>query len=324
MLKSIFSVRGLILQGVFLVIGLGLLWLVFQKIDWPTLTQTFKQANYLPLIWVLLVSMGTHALKAWRWKILIETETKTGFWNLLFGLQVGYLVSIAIPRVGEVVKCLSVSKTQKQPMSFVLGTMVADRLVELGTFIVLVGSLPFFYADLFGQLWMDLALSELWHSHQSALMMGVFIMLGVLAVLVVLTKRFFSDQQKIQQLIAGLRTLQKSSSNPVFWMVNGGVWLSYFLTSYLLFFCFEETSVLLFSEGYLTMLSGTAAKILPINGGGLGAYHYVIEKLLTSLGTSTRVAISYALLNHGVQLMFQMAVGTVALLFLGSRLKKMS
>lgn len=322
MLKSIFSLQSILVQAVFLLIGIGLLWLVFQKTDFPVLTQTFRQADLLPIIWVFMVSIGTHVLKAWRWKLLIETESTTGFWNLLFGLQVGYLVSIAIPRSGEVVKCLAVSKTEEKPIGFVLGTMVADRMVEVGTFILLLISLPVFFSDLFAQLWIELDLYHLWLSYQVALLMGLLIGLVGLTVVIVLVKKLFSDRQKIQQILAGLRTIQKVGSNPLFWCIHIGVWLSYFLTSYLLFFCFEEMRVLLFSDGYLTMLSGTAAKILPLNGGGLGAYHYVIEKLLTLLGTSSHVAISYALLNHGIQLVFQTVVGLIALILLSRRFKK--
>ena len=54
-----------------------------------------------------------------------------GFLNSFFAVMIGYLANLAIPRLGEVLKCTLLSKYEKVPVEKVLGTIVAERAFDV-------------------------------------------------------------------------------------------------------------------------------------------------------------------------------------------------
>lgn len=45
--------------------------------------------------------------------------------------MIGYLANLAIPRLGEVLKCTFLSKYEKVPAEKLVGTIVAERAVDV-------------------------------------------------------------------------------------------------------------------------------------------------------------------------------------------------
>ena len=52
-------------------------------------------------------------------------------WNTFFAVMIGYLANMAIPRLGEVLKCTIISKYEKVPVDKLVGTILVERAVDL-------------------------------------------------------------------------------------------------------------------------------------------------------------------------------------------------
>lgn len=313
------SVKDIVSQIVFLAIGIGIFIYVMSGQNLYEIKETLLDAKVTPILAVILVSLLGHAVRAYRWKILMDKTGKTHFWNLLFSLQAGYLLSLAIPRIGEFIKCIISAETEKKPVSYVFGTVMSERIIDLIVLILLTSTALIYDSEVFMQFWAEVSTSliELWESKK-------WFVLGAIALVFVIIlpsiNKMSDSEEKEEQLTVGLKSAFITDQKGKFWLATALIWVCYFLTSYLLFFCFTGTSMLTLSDGFFTTLGGTLSRMVPISGGGVGAFHFVIGELLKSLGVEEGTAISYALLNHGLQIVFQITVGTIAFILLGSKI----
>lgn len=308
-----FKSKDILFQLVFLAIGIGLFVYVIKEFKFEEIVSTLKSAKIAPIVLVVAISLVGHLLRAWRWQLMMDQTGKSNFWNLLFSLQLGYFVSLAIPRIGEFVKCFTSAETEKKTVSFVFGTIMSERIVDFVIFAVLFALAFAFKAEVIYEFWaslLDLFKGKLW-------MAGV----AVAAVVIILpmVNKMSTGESNELQLTEGLKSALKVEQKGYFWFATLAIWGCYFLTSYVLFFCFDPTSVLTMGDGFLTMVGGTVSRMLPLNGGGIGAYHAVITQLLSSMGIDELLGASYAILNHGIQFIFQIVVGVISVFFLSKK-----
>jgi len=84
--------------------------------------------------------------------------------------------------------------------------------------------------------------------------------------------------------------------------------------TYFWFFIFEETSALTLGA-CLTILSvGSIGRSVPIQGGGMGAYHFLVSQVVIIYGVSESMGKTLATLIHAGQTLFTFAMGIVAFL----------
>ncbi len=313
------STKDILLQVLFLAIGVALLIFVLQKFNLDQIVSTLKNVKVWPICLVLVISLLGHLLRSWRWQLMMDTTGKSNFWNLLFSLQLGYFVSLAIPRIGEFIKCFTSAETEKKPVSFVFGTVMAERVIDFVIFAILLLLAFLFKGDFISEFWVSLK-SNFQESNSGT--NKYFMIAGIILVFVIIypmVNKMTDGEKNELQLMDGLKSAINVKQKTAFWTSTILIWVCYFFTSYLLFFCFDATSSLSWVDGYLTMIGGTVSRMLPINGGGIGAYHFVTENLLSSLGIEKLIGVSYALLNHGIQFIFQIVVGVASVYFLSKK-----
>ncbi len=51
--------------------------------------------------------------------------------NTFFAVMIGYLANLAVPRLGEVLKCTILAKYEKVPAEKIIGTIVAERVFDV-------------------------------------------------------------------------------------------------------------------------------------------------------------------------------------------------
>src|SRR5688572_13172747 len=95
-----------------LAITAALLVFAFRGINFGNVMHEMMQAN---IFWVLLsalISVIANISRAYRWKLLIESTGYTPpLKKTFYALMVGYFANLAFPRLGEVTRCGSLSKT---------------------------------------------------------------------------------------------------------------------------------------------------------------------------------------------------------------------
>jgi len=277
-------------QSLFLIIAslLAIFFVVItvKQIDFGRLEAALKEAKYFWIIASMVISIFTYWLRAARWNLLLHpmgynTKTNSGFWAIAFA----YFMNLTIPRSGEVARATSLYKMEHVPFEKSFGTIVLERVIDL---IFLLG---FFGLTLIFNLETFLQFIELGNKEnvnttiQEPNYTKYYIAAGFLIIALLILKIFW---QKIQQtgiylkvlgflrgLLEGILSISKLQKRGLFVVYSFGIWISYFLMTYVVFFAFPDTSHFGIAEGLFLLIAGSLGMILPVSGGL--AYPYIMS-----------------------------------------------
>ncbi|MDX2189204.1 MAG: lysylphosphatidylglycerol synthase transmembrane domain-containing protein [Bacteroidota bacterium] len=329
-MKNLFKSKAfqIINYVLFLAIGIGLLYIAFKNQNFEEIKKAFSEANFYWLIPVILFNIFGSTLRALRWQMLMNSiGHHPKMKNTYNTLMLGYFVSIAVPRLGEITRCITLQKKEKIPFTASFGTVMAERLVDFFMLACLIGLAfvltynefgLFFEQKIFtplGTLFEEKVLNS-----PKMLLIIALIIVGIIYVLFNNRKKIESKQDTIDNYInelwIGINSILKLKNYPLFVIYTLLIWVSYFMTSYLWLFSFKETAGLGISVGIAIMAIGTIGRSVPIQGGGMGAYHYLVAAGLTLFGVSQTIGNAYAIVNHGTSTLFQIIVGSIGGLIL--------
>lgn len=317
--KRIFT----ILQYVFfLLLGLGLLWLSFRKLDLQNVYKEISHADYAWLALSLLLTIISHLFRAARWNLLIGTlNYKTRLSTTFFALMTGYLVNTGVPRLGEFVRCGVLAKKEKIPFNALFGTVISERILDLLVFLIFfvliiifqLTLLRDFLHEFFGPFFNDV-FANIW---SISLFFGGIILIFLMAFIywrrnraTLKTKAFYQKTHDfLMGLLDGVKTIKTMKRKGLFLFYTVAIWFFYILMIYVAFFMLKETSHLNFIAGITVLTLGSLGIIAPVPG-GIGAYHFVVKAILTEIyHISPDASISFATLTHAGQTLLNIVVG---------------
>lgn len=308
-------------------IGSYLSWLFFRGSNILELRQIISTGNFSWFYLVMLVSLLTYIIRVLRWQMLIDAiGYKTNFLNMLSALSIGYFVSFFVPRLGEVTRCLSVKKHSNISFMELLGTVIIERIVDiisLFTFLLLTivlqfdQILEFFRENVFQPIYNDILLKVI-EGNSKAL-----IVLATIAIISISLFFYFRKtlRKKTPELILqfvhgfkqGLISISKLQQKRLFIFYTFLIWVCYFFMTYFWFFIFKETAVLSWGACLSIVCIGTIGRSVPIQGAGMGAYHFLVQKVVVLYGINELFGKTLATLIHGGQTIFTFAMGLIGL-----------
>ena len=90
-----------------------------------------KTARYLSSHSCHSDSIAESFHRALRWRLLINSlgyNSSTS--NTFFAVMIGYLTNLALPRLGEVLRCTVLARYEKIPAEKLIGTVILERLID--------------------------------------------------------------------------------------------------------------------------------------------------------------------------------------------------
>ena len=136
--------------GFFFLLGIALIWWSLHQIpaeEWSKFTLALKQSKLWIVFPVFIILGLSHFLRALRWRLIMEPlGYKPSIMNTYLAVLIGYLANLAIPRLGEVLKCTLLAKYEKVPAEKIVGTIVAERafdVISLGIVFLMALGLQF-------------------------------------------------------------------------------------------------------------------------------------------------------------------------------------
>lgn len=320
----------------FLAIGILLLWLAFRTVNFSKLRDDLIGADYSWILLSLLFGLIAYLSRARRWVILIRPlGHQPGFWNTFHSLMLGYLANLALPRVGEITRCVALGRKEKIPVDQLLGTVVIERTIDLISLLVIMTALlltsgssikeylnkaiiiPFRekVLSVFGTMWI------LWAAIIVFSLVSLWLIIKYKRELRRI--RFFSKMFDIARgVINGLKTILKLKNNKEFIFHTFFIWLNYALMTWVVVFCLESTSHLSFWNSIFILVIGGLAMSAPVQG-GMGAFHYFVSRGIAFVeDVSIEDASAYAILTHESQLIMVLILGAVAFYMLYRKNRK--
>lgn len=318
-----------------LIISLALTALVIfaikDKVDWGKLGNALYEIKYGWVLFSVALSVVSHALRAYRWKLLLAAgnyTTKTS--TVYLAVMTGYLGNMAFPRLGEVVRCTVLKEEYDIPVSYSLGTVVTDRLLDLlmlGVMTALLLTLDFeLLSGYFVTFANDKApfLTQYWPLLLAAGVLGLALIIWLIRKAKTSNNQasfFYKVGSFINNVFAGIRAIGKVDKPLAFWASTIGIWLLYFLMLYVISFSFEATAELSPTAGLAVLVMGSLGMVAPVNN-GIGAYQVFVAEILLLYGITYEDGFIFAVVSHGSQVVAVVMIGFISLMILNFRKRK--
>ena len=305
-----------------LTVALTLLWYVYRDFPLSELVSELQEVKYGWVVLSIIVSLISHVVRAYRWKLLLHPM---GFHPSLFktflALMIGYLFNLFMPRLGEVMRCGILKKSEYIPMSNSLGTVIAERFIDLLSLFILI-----LIALVSGFEQFKILLHATMGEKIASFKGGKFYWLIALLLLTVGGMIFFCVKKRnaskqhyliakihyfLKELLQGLTSIKNIKSQGTFWFMTIFLWILYFFIGYLVVFAIQETSSLRIVAGFSLLIMASIGMSAPVQG-GIGTYHVLVVATLAAYGISKEAAILYVTLVHSSQMLTIIVVGGIS------------
>ena len=313
-----------------LLIAGGLLYWMYRDFDFTEVKRIFLDEMNLWWLFASLIPITlSHIFRGLRWLITLEPlgyRPKTG--DSIDSIFVAYAANVLVPRVGEVSRCAVLTKYDKVPFSKALGTLVAERLIDMLLVLLFVCVMLLTQLDVFLSLFAqtgtnEASLAELLTSPKTYLFV-VAVVAACVALWIPLrkTKLYAKVKQAISGFVDGLLSLKTMHRKGLFLLYTIGIWVGYFLEFYIAFFCFPFTAQLTVVQALVIFAAISLAIIIPTPNGA-GPWHFVVISMMTLYGVSQTDASSFALIVHTFQTLGVIMLGVYGWVALQVRNRKL-
>jgi hypothetical protein len=310
----------------FLAVGVLLLWFAFRNVNFAKLGAELREADYSWLLLSLLFAFFAYVSRARRWVLLINPlGFKPSTRNAFYALMTGYLANIALPRIGEITRCVTLGKKEKIPVDQLIGTVVVERTIDFFSLVLIMVILIFTSGNQIGLFLKESILIPIQEKifkifGNTWILWIILLIIGGSAIYLIfkyknnLKKiRFFSKMFELARgIINGLKTITNLKRKWEFIFHTVFIWVNYSLMTWVVVFSLESTSHLTYGNSIFILVIGGLAMSAPVQS-GLGAFHYIVSRgLLIVNGIPIEDGLAYALLTHESQLIFVTIIGAIS------------
>lgn len=312
--------------GFFFLLGIALIWWSLHQIpaeEWTKFTLALKQSKLWIVFPVFIILGLSHFLRALRWRLIMEPlGYQPSIANTYLAVLIGYLANLAIPRLGEVLKCTLLAKYEKVPAEKIVGTIVAERafdVISLGIVFLMALSLQFNVIEAGWNQLKNQTATPVINSNEGNWKMYLFVGIGILlvALFFILRKRIPKMLAAFKQIISGIwegvMSATKLKQQKLFFLYSFGIWFLYLLATYVGLYATAGTE-----SSFATAISCLAyASIgMILTPGGIGAYAYFMAKVLELNGVDYTLGLANGTLQWFSQFLIVIVLGGLSLIIL--------
>jgi uncharacterized protein (TIRG00374 family) len=309
----------------FLGLGIFLVWWSLRGIDaneWAKMKQSLHNANYWYLIPVVIALLASHFSRAIRWKILMEPlGYKTRISNTYMAVLIGYLANLAIPRLGEILKCTILARYEKVPADKLVGTIVAERAFDIICLLIVMLITIVTQTGLIGDFVYKLARENVGSSlsvTKIVIAIGGLLVIG--GIMIYIFKRFahISFIGRIRKIFAGvwqgLTSVRFVKHKGWFIFHSVFIWSMYLASVQIGMWALQETAGFGVIESITVLFTGSIAMI--VTPSGIGLYPILVMQTMEFYGLNEAYGMTFGLVLWTVQFFQILIFGLIALVLL--------
>lgn len=294
-----------------LAIGFGVLflWLAFRNANVGKIWSYASGVDPCYLLLLALSCVFSHVVRAYRWTIFLQplTSRKVGLFNTFAAIMLGYAVNLVIPRGGELVRIVSISKSEGLPWAGVLPTMLIDRLLDIAVLCLMFAvTIPVLPAELLtkmpllktggilmaaGSVFLLVVLPKISHL--------IRFVISIDFVKKLLPEKLFAIAEKLaEQFQEGTKSLSNLSTYPAVLVSTFVMWGFYFLNQYILLMGFHLIPKLSFVQQWIIYTVGSVGVLIP-SPGSIGSFHFFVSQaMILAAGVDESLALAVATVMH--------------------------
>ena len=308
MIKNYFKILLPISVGVFCI------YFSFRNINFSDFTQYFFEINYTWVSIGIVLGALSHISRSYRWKYLINPlGYKLGFINSVLAVFSAYLINYTIPRAGDLARATMISKYEKIPLEKTLGTIVAERAVDVICIIIIISiGLIIEFQRISEKL---ISLTQDTEISVILVYFGAFvILLFILNKILKKSKYYKSIANFFSGIIEGLTVIFKMKKRNSFIFHSIFIWLMYILMFWATSKAFVELHEVTFFQ---LMISFTLAALsIMFSNGGIGIYPLAVEESLGWYGIQSTTGLAFGWVSWLSQTMMVVIFGGLSLFVL--------
>ncbi len=310
--------------------GIGLLFLAFKNINLDEIWEELKHADYSWLVWSMFLALLSHYFRALRWNQLInQMNYKTSIITTFYAVMIGYLANLALPRMGEITRCVVLSKKDNIPFNSLFGSVIAERVFDLVVLILIILVVLLAQIQEIGGFLNRILIEPIVGSYTGnfwaiIIVISVLIVFSIIAIVIFkklkpwfkTTMLYTKIDAFLEGFIGGLKSIAQLKKRALFLFYTFMIWGLYLAMIILPFYSFEATSVLNILDGMTVLAIGSLGIVAPTPG-GIGSYHFIITELFIQLyNIPAQAAAAYATANHAAQTILILVAGGISYILL--------
>ena len=303
-----------------LIISIGLCYLLFTGIDFREMLDIIRsQCDFRWIAAGLALAVLSHVVRAMRWGIQLSAlGIKAPLYVLIYSIFGTYAVNLVFPRLGEVWRTGYIAQRQHAPFTTVFGSMVADRLADTLTVLILA---------LLAFLVSSKAILRYLHQNGESLAaiarllespwLWAAVVVLVAAIWIFMARKtdnpkIVKIQNAVRELWQGFAVIVKMPHKGRWLLLTVALWGCYFLQNYLAFYAFPFTAQIVADHGIqaalVTWVLSSISMGVPSNG-GIGPWQWATIFGLSIYGLGATQAGAFANLVLGANTLLIIALG---------------
>jgi len=299
-----------LLYTIGIIITLLLVYLSLRHIELSKVMAELKDSRYGYVIPAMIIMFMGHWFRTIRWKYLLKPCKEIDSYKLFSALMIGYLGNTVLPaHMGEIVRSYVLKKNESLSGSFILGTIVLERLIDVVSLLVIV-FIAIFFSPIPG-----------WLLNSMIVMASILIMICIVFILL---RKFNVDPFHIiykligyisknaaekfkyvfQNLLDGIIILKQIKRPDYLIGLTILIWFSYWMYLHLNFYAFDmvQDYNLKPIASLIVLLATTFSLTIPSSPGYVGTYHYLCLISLLLFNVPEETALSYAIISHAANI----------------------
>lgn len=313
----------------FAALGIAFIWWFWAKLGEEEKIQIWKslsQTNYLWFGFAIIVSLLSHYIRALRWRLMSETfGCKVSRKNSFFAVMSGYLTNLAVPRLGEVVRCTMLKQSDNIPIEKSLGTIITERIIDMIIFALLLLSTLIIEQKLL----LDYIEKNFNLDFNNLLQLFI---IG-LVIIIVIVALFFAFKRKIKNnktlnktkelvkgFLEGIKSIFKLRNPLLFIFYSLLIWALWILGTFVCFKCLSQTEILNPIQALVTTVLGAFGPM--ITPGGIGLQPAIFAEVLETYTISRPIAYVCGWLSWISSQVGTIVVGLIAFVYFSFKKKK--
>jgi uncharacterized membrane protein YbhN (UPF0104 family) len=244
--------------------------------------------------------------------------------NTFFAVMIGYLANLAIPRLGEVLKCTLLAKYEKVPAEKLVGTIVAERAVDVISLALVFIVTLLTQSDLIVSYGLELFKQLFENKSGQFSMQKIGIVIGAIVLLIILLNIWsrknghlpfvVSAKKIIKGIWEGVSSIRYLQQKGLFIFYSVFIWVLYIGGTWVGLSATAGTAGLGFNAALAALAFGSIGMI--VTPGGIGAYAYFIAKIVEKMGVPFEIGFANGTLQWFAQFIIVLIVGSICLLVL--------
>lgn len=301
------------------VVAGALVYFAFRGTDWKAFMDGLAGTNWWFICLSVLVAIVALLFREERWRLqLLPIDRSMSRFPVWHGSNVGNLLNIVIPGVGEITRCGYVS-TGKAPFDKVFGTILMERAWDvLAVMLLLVIAalastdviVPFLGEQVFAPFTGRFDFSLWWIIVIVVLLVGA----GLRAVFRFSGRNALCTRLAgwLKGILAGFSSFARMEQKLLFVLYSAGIWVMYILMTYFTFLAIPGLGHLTFADALFISAVGNIASVIPTPG-NIGPYHYLVGMAISTIylqaDAMTAPGLLCATLSHGTHAILLILLG---------------